>query len=137
MLSQYLKDRNISLYSLAKTSGIPYTTVSELANGKVSGSNCRGQVLHAIASALEISMDELYSMCAEHMSVICGHGTVVDIEVRSKQYYICFDCGSERVEIALCKVSPDSSFYINEFAVWAADRYLSEKAVEDFQWNTI
>ncbi|WP_158588765.1 helix-turn-helix domain-containing protein [Butyrivibrio sp. X503] len=62
-IDEYLKSKNISLYKLAELSGVSYTTVFNLINGKSDIYNCAlGKVL-PIAKALELSVEELAFLC--------------------------------------------------------------------------
>lgn len=60
MLIQKLMEKNeLSVYELAKRSGVPYTTVSNICKGKTKIENCSAKTLYKIARALGISVDEL------------------------------------------------------------------------------
>ncbi len=54
-----LKNKNMSVYRLSKISGIPYTTVNELCNGKVLLINCSVETVYHLAKALGVPMEEL------------------------------------------------------------------------------
>lgn len=60
MLKTLLAKRNISLYTLAKETGVPYTTLSDIKNNKVMVDNISTGTLRRIASGLTMTMDELY-----------------------------------------------------------------------------
>lgn len=60
MFKDVLHNRNISLYSLAKKSGVSYTAINELYRGERTVEQCSGKTLKSIAEALNISIDELY-----------------------------------------------------------------------------
>lgn len=63
MLGTYLQNQNISLYALAKKSGVAYSTVNYIVNGKTPIDKCSVQTFKRIADALDLSMNELYEKC--------------------------------------------------------------------------
>lgn len=60
MLETILKENNISLYALAKKTNIPYATLSDIKNKKVSPDNISVGILHRLSLALSVSMDQIY-----------------------------------------------------------------------------
>lgn len=59
-LKKILEEKNMSIYRLAKMTGISYTCLNELANGKRLISEVSSGNLRRIADALEMRMDLLY-----------------------------------------------------------------------------
>lgn len=59
MLREVLKERNMSVYRLAKASELPYATVNDICNEKVQFQKCSAQTVYQIARALDMSMEEL------------------------------------------------------------------------------
>ena len=49
----------MSIYRLAKNSGIPYATVNDICNGKTSLEKCNGETIYKLAQTLDVSMEEL------------------------------------------------------------------------------
>ena len=49
MLKDHLKEKQISIYSMSKACGIPYSTLNDLANGKVDIDNCKVGLLLKIS----------------------------------------------------------------------------------------
>ena len=64
-INEYLAEHGISRYRLSKLSGIPWATLSDLCAGKTKLERCSGTTLKKLASALEISMEELLQMDTE------------------------------------------------------------------------
>lgn len=54
-----LNDSGLSMYSLAKQTGLPYTTINRLVNEKLSINNCNAGAVFKIASALGVQMEVL------------------------------------------------------------------------------
>ncbi|MBQ6611183.1 MAG: helix-turn-helix domain-containing protein [Oscillospiraceae bacterium] len=58
-----LKQRNMSIYRLAKTSEVPYATVNDICNGKAQMEKCSAETIYRLAHALGVSMEELLAPC--------------------------------------------------------------------------
>ncbi|MBR4947184.1 MAG: nucleotidyltransferase domain-containing protein [Clostridiales bacterium] len=54
-----LSDSGMSMYSLSKQTGLPYTTINRLVNEKLSINNCNAGAVFKIASALGVQMEVL------------------------------------------------------------------------------
>ena len=54
-----LNKKRISVYRLSKTSGVPYTTVNDICNGKTRLEKCSAETIYRLAQALDVSMEEL------------------------------------------------------------------------------
>lgn len=54
-----LRDSGITMYGLAKKTGLPYTTINRLANDRLDINNCYSATVYEIAKALGISMEQL------------------------------------------------------------------------------
>ena len=62
-IRETLKEKNMSVYRLAKESRIPYATVNDICTGKASLEKCSGETIYKLAKALELSMEELLTPC--------------------------------------------------------------------------
>ncbi len=58
-INEIIDGLNITKYRLAKLSGIPHATLSELCSGKTSIEKCSAETLYKIAKALNVSMESL------------------------------------------------------------------------------
>ena len=133
MLKDYLKEKEITTYALAKKTGVAYSTLNDIVNGKVEIANCKAGIVKAIADALGLSMDYIFSLCSgEVLTVKTSYGTDVEVRVRNKSYYVQFNYGGRPEEIRLCRVSEDSSYYIDDMARWEAESYIMERRMEEF-----
>lgn len=133
MLKDYLREKNISIYSLSKDCAIPYSTLNDFANGKVSPDNCKVGLLKSLASRLGLSMDEVYGICTgETLRIRNSYNMDLTVQVRNKSYYVVFDYADRPVSIELCKVNGDSSFYIDEIARWRSEGYVREQRIADW-----
>ncbi|MBR0172037.1 MAG: helix-turn-helix transcriptional regulator [Lachnospiraceae bacterium] len=58
-----LKQKNMSIYRLAKESGIPYATVNDVCNGKARLEKCSAETIYRLSRALGITMEDLLAPC--------------------------------------------------------------------------
>lgn len=58
-LNEILTEKGITKYRLAKLSGIPYATLSDLCNGKTRIEKCSSETLYKIAKALNVTMEAI------------------------------------------------------------------------------
>ena len=58
-----LKQKNMSIYRLAKASEVPYATVNDICNGKAQLEKCSAETIYRLARALDVSMEELLAPC--------------------------------------------------------------------------
>jgi len=61
-LRTMLNERNMSMYRLAKISGVPNTTVIDICSGKSSIEGCNAKTVYRLAKALNCSMEELMTV---------------------------------------------------------------------------
>lgn len=59
MVERMLKEKNMSIYQCSKSSGIPYTTLSEIVRGKTSIAKCSAEVVYKLSQVLNVSMETL------------------------------------------------------------------------------
>ena len=58
-----LKQKNMSIYRLARMSEVPYSTVNDICNGKAQLEKCSAETIYRLAQALDVSMEELLAPC--------------------------------------------------------------------------
>lgn len=59
MLTSLMKQKSISRYRLAKESGIPYSTLTDILTGKTRLEKCSAETIYKISVALRIPMEDL------------------------------------------------------------------------------
>ena len=59
MVNEIMEQKNITKYQLSKATGIPYTTVSDICNGKTRIEKCSSETIYKIAKELGINMEAL------------------------------------------------------------------------------
>ena len=63
MLQDILKEKKMTMYRLAKLSGVPYATVNDICNDRVRLEKCSAETIYKLAKVLDISMEELLEPC--------------------------------------------------------------------------
>lgn len=58
-INTLLEQKDMTKYRLSKVSGVPFTTVSEIATGKTNIKNCTGETLYKLAKALGVSIEDI------------------------------------------------------------------------------
>ncbi len=58
-IHEALRQKNMSIYRLAKTSRVPYATVNDICNGKTRLEKCSAETVYRLSNALDVSMEEL------------------------------------------------------------------------------
>ena len=64
-VQKYMEKKNISRYRLSKTSGIPYTTITDICSGKAKLEKCSAETIYKLAKSFDVSMEELLEPCFE------------------------------------------------------------------------
>ena len=65
-----LAEKKMTVYSLSVDSGIPRTTLTDIASGKADILECSGKTLLAISNSLNISIEELLSLEREEAKTL-------------------------------------------------------------------
>ena len=63
MLTELMQKKAVTKYQLAKNSGIPYTTVSDIVSGKAQLEKCTAETIYRLAKELDVSMETLLEPC--------------------------------------------------------------------------
>ena len=66
MLTTWMEKKGMTMYRLAKTAGVPYSTVNDLCSGKTRLEKCSAETVYRISKALDVSMEELLAPCFLH-----------------------------------------------------------------------
>ena len=120
-IKKYLKEKRISIYRLAKGTGIAYSTLNDLVNGMIPIEKCLAGNIRKIADYLCISMDEVYRMCEQTNEIIVStsagsdhiSGTIVKT---GKKFYLECDYQDRHYKKPLCQVNKTNEKYITFIA---------------------
>ena len=83
-IQDILKEQNLSIYRLAKTSGVPYATLNDICNGKTQLRKCSAETVYRIAGALHVSMEELLAPCFDLRSSFENFKSTICHRVKEK-----------------------------------------------------
>ena len=132
MLKDFLAEKGISIYHAAKESGISYSTLNDIVNHKVDIANVKSGILHALASVLQISMDQLYDICSETIDVYDEeYGIGGYVSKKNKKYYLKFSYRNISYEYELCAIKQEATMFIKSIALWALEKHLSDIKMEE------
>ena len=153
-IKQYLEDNSISIYKVANSALVAYPTVFNIVNGKVDILNCALGVVKKIADALNLTIDELLTLCdknhsfnlfrSEQCHLVNRIGEidyVIDLlekkkidyywklDMKAEAFYLLamLDYLSRRNGLPKCTEYEDIRRYKLEKTVFPADTELSEK----------
>ena len=59
MLNELMKSKKLSIYRVAKESGVPYATLNDMVNGKTQIEKCTAETVYRIARVLNVSVEDL------------------------------------------------------------------------------
>ena len=65
-INTLIAQKGITKYRLAKTSGVPQTTVIDICSGKAKIENCAGETIYKLAKTLGVSMESLVADSVEY-----------------------------------------------------------------------
>ncbi len=64
-VNKLMEQKAVTKYRLSQNSGVPYTTVCDICNGKTKLENCSVKTVYKIAEALGVSMESLLDFISE------------------------------------------------------------------------
>ena len=65
-VNELLEHKSMTKYRLAKASGVPQTTVTDICSGKTRIEKCSAETLYKLAKALDVHMEELIAANMEY-----------------------------------------------------------------------
>lgn len=132
MLKEYLAENQISMYQLAAESHVPYSTVNDLVNRRIDVKNCRAGALKQLADAMSISMNQLYDLCCNEITIVsAAYGVEAMVRSKGKKYYVEFSDHGRPVMLEVCPVKEDTSYFIRSLAEWTVEDYFNEREWEN------
>ena len=55
-VQELIKQKNLSMYRLAKNSGVPYATVNDICSGKAKLEKCTAETVYKLATSLDVTV---------------------------------------------------------------------------------
>ncbi len=129
-MKEYLRSRGISVKTLSERTGISYSTLNDIVNGKTTADNIRFRFVKLIAAELNISLDDFDRLfCSEAIKLDNACASIV---TKNKSYYLVCDLRPEPVY--LCKAKGINSRYIRDIAKYEYDAIARKDALKG--WKT-
>ncbi len=163
-IKQYIEEKGISIYKLANEANVAYPTVFNMVNGKVNLMNCSLGIVKKVADALNLTVDEMITLCEKDYSFELFRGEqchlvgrmgeveyIIDILEKKKiDYYWKLNMKIEsfymlgmldylcrRNDLPQCEEYDEIRKYKLEKKVYPSDMLLSEKLLnKDFSKET-
>lgn len=130
--NRVLKGSGMSMYALAKNTGVPYTTINEIHNGKIDINQCAAQTVWKLGTILKTDPGEIMNTIM-YMDGIRGRcGDIDYVWETDKTSKIVFEYLGDKVKLdmgALYNI-PDRIKYYQQFARWRIKDY-----IEDIKWH--
>jgi len=63
LINELIEQKNLTKYSLSKSSGIPYTTVNDICRGRARLEKCSAETIYRLSKELGVSMEVLLEPC--------------------------------------------------------------------------
>ena len=118
------------MYALAKKCSVPYSTLNDLANGKVDVMNCKLGMVKSLATELGLSIEESCDIAAPDFAPKEKPEIDYTILVKNKGFVAEFVCEDTVQDIYLGPVNNDSKRFIDKFAEWSI-----EDAIKESEWR--
>ncbi len=122
--------KKIKCKEMSDTTGIPYSTLNDIINGKTDPGQMRFSYAKKMADYLEITLDELYEELTGKDQIEL-HIDGGEILVRNKSYYLRCQAYAEKL-IKLCKVNKTNTYFVRDLAQWKI-----EELKEEAEWKDV
>ena len=123
-VQKYMEKKNISRYRLSKTSGIPYTTITDICSGKAKLEKCSAETIYKLAKSFDVTMEELLEPCFEQRSSFELYKSNVCHELKEKgdiQFVI------DTLENNKVRMLYDKGWYVESLYLLAMLDYVSRE----------
>ena len=131
MLKEFLQQKDLSIYKLAGISGIPYSTLNDIVNHKVDIANIRAGIIFKLANVLNISMEELYELCTDQITIYLeDYATKGTVNIKNKKYMMEFQYQNKEFTDELCPVKKEATMFIESIARWQMEKLISDYEME-------
>ena len=137
MLKDILSERDISVYSLSKESGIPYSTLSDLINGKTDIKDCSAKNLYSMSKCLHISMENLF-LCNDKADKLYIYNEGRCVFVDHREVHIAYEgpknliSFKEVIALSVNKVLTVDTYYReDDGSIYVEEEYIDLKDLFD------
>lgn len=90
MISDLMVKKSITKYALAKKSGVPYSTVSDIVSGKARLEKCEAETVYRLAGVLGTTVDELLRVNREdriEFAIFCIENVAEKLRINAAKMY--------------------------------------------------
>ena len=123
-MKTYLKQNNIRISDISRQTGVPYTTVNEIINGKIDIDKVRIKTGLMIADACNMDFMTFYNTCKRSNSLpSIPNGRIIK---KNKAYYLKCTLPGFDSEIYLCRINPVNTHFVKDMAEWTINSLISE-----------
>ncbi len=107
-IREAFEERGLTIYKVSKDTGIPYTTLNDLANGRTDMANASVRTLSRLSAYLGLSMDEAYRQFARRdFHLIKYPNLPKELEESIDALIKAVDAGDELIDCELSQVLGD------------------------------
>lgn len=128
MLKKYLKENKISIRSLSMQTGIPYSTLNDIVNGKTELDRVAFGYVRKLKEALGLTFEDFTRLCERRELSDSDSYSVI---IRNKAYYLHDESGDKYI----FKVNPLNTEYL-DFAVKCIVREEKERREMEEKWKS-
>ena len=99
-----LSEKKTTVYSLSLDSGVPRTTLADIASGKTDILECTGKTLLAISKTLNVSIEDLLSLEREEAKTVLPeflYEAIKDYRMAIRKDSIRIDCYSDQLNSSI------------------------------------
>ena len=99
-----LSEKKTTVYSLSLDSGVPRTTLADIASGKTDILECTGKTLLAISKTLNVSIEDLLSLEREEAKTVLPeflYEAIKDYRMAIRKDSLRIDCYSDQLNSSI------------------------------------
>ena len=121
-IKDIIKKNGLTIRRVSDETGLPYSTVNDIANGIISVSSVGLGKCKAIADVIGITLDEFYDIYNNTIKIADN----AFVEVKNHGYYLNYD-GSEKY---IFKANDVNSSFVREVATWDYEDMVVQKELD-------
>lgn len=134
ILKEFLEKNGITIYSLAKATEIPYSTLNDIVNVKISSDEIKYGVIRRIASGLNTTVDQVVQMIDNSIPSLPVSYAV--IRIMNKSYYLEYRTPKKTVLIYLCKANALNLQFVDAMAELRINEFQRKELIDETWINS-
>lgn len=128
-IKDWLKQNHISVADISKNTGVPYSTLNDIVNGKTDIKRVQLGTAYSISEYLGMTVDELVRLCNRDFHV----QGMYRIITRNKKYYVEYRVDGVKKRDYLCKAVSDNHEWIETIAKWRYEDVLEDMEIKKWE----